>query len=1146
VGAAGKIAGSATYRIRASRGRRRRRNGFLDRNPLLVRASGEGEGQSSEVQGAVHAPLCGCPYRLEAVILIATGPTLKRTSQPPMSSSASSTPEPHGLEVLRTYGDGFAGRQEELKALDQAWNEGTRIFVFFAEGGAGKTRVVSKWLSQMRDDDYRGAGRVFVHSFYSQGSNEQGNASSAFFFEQALSYFGHIGPPLKEPTQQGRTLARLIREQHGLLVLDGLEPLQHPLSFANGRLKDPAIQSLLLTIAGGRLGDTSGSVPGLCVITSRQPVLELRDKEGKAVIQQPLDRMDSEAGAELLRQLEVRGPERELRQAVEDSRGHAYSLTLLGTYLRDATSDHEIRRRREIPLLAEDSEHRYHARHLFAAYMAHLGEASAEVAVLRLLGFFDRPAEERQMTVLREATASGIEAITAPLRNLSSEHWYRILSRLKALRLIDVPPSTFSPIDSHPLLREYSAESLRIHFTKAWQVGHQSLFKHLCRITEHRPSTLEGLQTLYQALAHGCLAGLYQEVFYVYRERMLGGPRDASFYNAKRFGTFGSDLGAISYFFTTPWTAVTRNIAPPIQAWLLAVAAFNLRTQGRLTEALEPMLSALKMSVSQNDWIGAAGDANNISELELTRGNITIAISTARQAVSYADRSGSIRQKAHRRATLANALHQAGHRKESKQVFEDAESEIKLYASEHWLFSVKGFQYCDLIMAHAERTTWQRFLLISPTAPLSAFDEARERAKYAVKITQEYWSHLAIGLDFLTLARYHLYSADIALPLPQDAHSKIALAVAGLRVSGHMDFLPHGLLTRALIRSLSNNNSGCREDLDEAWEIAERGPMPLFQADILLYRARLFRDRTALAEARRLIEKHGYHRRDEELADAEAAAEHWDDKEPSVPNKVFISYSHDSEQHSQRVLALANQLRNHGVDAELDQYETRPPQGWPQWCEEQLRPENSEYVLLVCTETYLQRIEGKVPAGEGLGVFWEGDIIYSYLYEQRSKERFIPILFDRQDEANIPRPLKGAAHFQLGAFNFSDSGYKSLYRELTHQPAVEKPPLGERVSFQGRTRGLPFGVQEDLTILPAVAPRTARSTPETDLLEELKRLPAAWFDELVFHFDTNGAVSTKPAPQAIRAIDLLTVVRALEEGPVRLREKILRLKENRG
>ena len=48
------------------------------------------------------------------------------------------------------------------------------------------------------------------------------------------------------------------------------------------------------------------------------------------------------------------------------------------------------------------------------------------------------------------------------------------------------------------------------------------------------------------------------------------------------------------------------------------------------------------------------------------------------------------------------------------------------------------------------------------------------------------------------------------------------------------------------------------------------------KADILLTRSRLFfRDdldaaRKNLREARRLIEKHGYHRRDEELQDAEA------------------------------------------------------------------------------------------------------------------------------------------------------------------------------------------------------------------------------------------------------------------------------------
>ena len=82
---------------------------------------------------------------------------------------------------------------------------------------------------------------------------------------------------------------------------------------------------------------------------------------------------------------------------------------------------------------------------------------------------------------------------------------------------------------------------------------------------------------------------------------------------------------------------------------------------------------------------------------------------------------------------------------------------------------------------------------------------------------------------------------------------------------------PHGLLSRAWLRFVDGDEPGSRADLDEAWEIAERGPMPLHMADIQLTRARLFRDRDAMKDARRLIEKHGYWRRKEELEDAEAA-----------------------------------------------------------------------------------------------------------------------------------------------------------------------------------------------------------------------------------------------------------------------------------
>jgi hypothetical protein len=60
--------------------------------------------------------------------------------------------------------------------------------------------------------------------------------------------------------------------------------------------------------------------------------------------------------------------------------------------------------------------------------------------------------------------------------------------------------------------------------------------------------------------------------------------------------------------------------------------------------------------------------------------------------------------------------------------------------------------------------------------------------------------------------------------------------------------------------------------------------MPLLLADIHLHRAQLFHGESPypwdsphkdLAEARRLIEKHGYWRRKEGLEDAEEAAKSW-------------------------------------------------------------------------------------------------------------------------------------------------------------------------------------------------------------------------------------------------------------------------------
>jgi hypothetical protein len=156
----------------------------------------------------------------------------------------------------------------------------------------------------------------------------------------------------------------------------------------------------------------------------------------------------------------------------------------------------------------------------------------------------------------------------------------------------------------------------------------------------------------------------------------------------------------------------------------------------------------------------------------------------------------------------------------------------------------------------------------------------------------------------------------------------------------------------------------------------------------------------------------------------------------SPPVLVFISYSHDSTEHEERVLALANRLRSDGVDAIIDQGES-PPEGWPLWMERQI--DEAEFVLMVCTATYRRRVEKKEEPTKGLGVVWEINSIYNRLYVDRLiNTKFIPVLFDGSSVDDIPFPVKSFDHYRVS----SEAGYESLFRRLTNQPQVTKAPLG--------------------------------------------------------------------------------------------------------
>jgi hypothetical protein len=84
----------------------------------------------------------------------------------------------------------------------------------------------------------------------------------------------------------------------------------------------------------------------------------------------------------------------------------------------------------------------------------------------------------------------------------------------------------------------------------------------------------------------------------------------------------------------------------------------------------------------------------------------------------------------------------------------------------------------------------------------------------------------------------------------------------------------------------------------------------------------------------------------------------------SDPPKVLISYSHDSTEHAQRVLALADQLRADGIEVCIDQYVRDPEEGWIKWMRTQVK--QAEKVLLVFTKTCQKRFVGDEEEGKSL------------------------------------------------------------------------------------------------------------------------------------------------------------------------------------
>lgn len=763
---------------------------------------------------------------LTNIVLSLSGP---RADGDGRAGSSVSAPATHLGGLPRTGRDLF-GRAADLQWLTRAWDDPrVHIAVLTAWGGVGKSALVNRWLAD-RAPDHGGAERVFGWSFYSQGVGEQKTISADLFLEEALRFFGDPEPARGHPFQRSERLARLARERRTLLILDGLEPLQDP---HDGMVRDAGVRMLL--------GLLASDMNGLCVITTRPPFLELNGFPAASVQTLDLSTLAPEAGATLLGARGVQGERSELEQASRDFHGHPLALTLLGNYLTDALES-DVRRRGEVQLLADGVPGVRHARSVMASYDRLFG-ARLEAEVLRLLGLFDRPADTAAVAALRNTPI--IAGATELAATCTTADWNRALSHLRRTGLL-APWEVSRTLDTHPLVREYFGEALARQRPSGYRGAHARLFEHLQQQAPPQPKTLDQMQPLFQAMYHGCRAGLRKRTFEdVFWSRIRQG---AVHYSYNVLGAIAADLAAMAGFFEGDWTRPAAELPTEMRALLLNEAGHGLVALGRTREALACLNAATETDESRRNWRAAAVSAGNWAEALIALGDLEEAHRVSLRAVQAADRARDPDECPSNRCYLGSVLHLLGRLNDSRRVFEEAERvQMDMTVGRPRLYSRSGAEYCDLLLEFGEVD------VVAERVDFSRQHLARTKLRFKKA------DLLSDGLHELTSARVAAARGDVAA-----TRRLFGEALAILRASGRQDYLTAALLRYAEFER-ERDKTAAQRSLEEALRIAHRAEFRLHLCDGAILTAALALDagddagaRNSVKEARRLYQETKY------------------------------------------------------------------------------------------------------------------------------------------------------------------------------------------------------------------------------------------------------------------------------------------------
>lgn len=479
-----------------------------------------------------------------------------------------------------------------------------------------------------------------------------------------------------------------------------------------------------------------------------------------------------------------------------------------------------------------------------------------EQQALHILGLFDHPATEAEIcAVFGNGTVVGL---SDKFRGYGDEKWVEAIKRLSNLQLVSRKEPPTGHLDCHPIVRQYFSDHLRKTNPEAWCEGNSRLCKYYTALpNKDHPDSLEELRPLFYAVRHGCLAGQEENVWAnIYIDRIQRGD---DFYNTRQLGAISQDLSLLANFFEEPWSVPSRGLPENLHALLLHHVGYDLRELGRLSSATEVLRLSLDFYRKQENWVQATRAAGHLSNLYLRLGNLEQAKDLAKESLDLAEKISDGRKRGSERmkrlAALASALHQLGEPVRAMVLMREAESaqqDLDSDGDHQFLYSLRGFQYCDLLLDEGD------------------VDDVRKRSEWLLQRSIRYQWPFDSALGHLAVAMAIVERAERGFPVELDvAADQISLADSFLVNSDQQSLYVQCLIEKARLCRHLTDLAAMSQALRAATEIVTMTGTLLQQVDIYLLWAEFHLQRgenaaakNALAVADGLIGTTHYYRRD--------------------------------------------------------------------------------------------------------------------------------------------------------------------------------------------------------------------------------------------------------------------------------------------